>query len=87
MKFPFKDSENLAIFTCSHILEDEDDICYVTHDKDDGAWQFLCGKYDHVDSDARIVSLKNIFDLDSSIGILSDMLIGSGAIRDSKKFP
>lgn len=87
MKFPFKDLENLAVFTCSHILDNKDDICYVTHDEDDDGWQFLCGKHDHISSDARIISLKNIFELDSSIEILADMPLGYGAIRESKEAP
>ncbi|MGF6907756.1 hypothetical protein [Fusobacterium sp. PH5-44] len=86
MKFPFKDSENLGVLTCSHILEKKYDICYVTHDEDDSGWQFLCNKHDHTDSDVRIVSLKNIFEFDSSIGILTDMPLGCGAIIESKEY-
>jgi hypothetical protein len=83
MEFPFSDFENTAVFTCSHILEGNDDICYVTHDEDDGGWQFLCGQ-SHSAADARIVSLKSIFDKDPSVGVLSDMPLGCGATRDDK---
>ncbi len=82
MTFPFNEPENVVVFTCVHILEGGEDICYVTHDKD-GSWQFLCGQ-SHNESDARIVSLKEIFDMDTAVGALSDMPIGCRAIRDNK---
>ena len=42
-KFPFKDKPNIACITCSHILDENKPILYVSHDYDDGCWQFLCG--------------------------------------------
>ena len=83
MKFPFQESKNTMVFTCVHILEGKADICYVTHDEDDGAWQFLCGQ-DHTMADARLMSLKEIVKKDPSIGVLSDMPLGCGATRESK---
>ena len=44
MKFPFYDAPNTATITCCHILENGEPILYVSHDEDDGMWQFLCGK-------------------------------------------
>ncbi len=86
MNFPFNEPENVAVFTCSHVLEGGADICYVTHDEDDGAWQFLCGE-SHDESDARIVSLKEIFDRDPSVGALSQMPLGCGAVRENRESP
>jgi hypothetical protein len=86
MSFPFNEPENVAVFTCSHILDDKVDICYVTHDEDDGAWQFLCGQT-HTEADARIVSLKEMVDMDSSIGALAGMPLGCGAVRDNSLSP
>ena len=83
MEFPFNESENVAVFTCVHVLENGSDICYVTHDDDDGAWQFLCNETHEV-SDARVVSLKKMFDLDNSIAALSNMPLGCGAVRENK---
>ena len=48
---------------------------YVSHDEDDGMWQFLCGKA-HETDEAKLVSLKSVFDLDNSVGILKDMPCG-----------
>ena len=81
--FPFSDAPNTAVFICSHILDCGEEILYVSHDADDGAWQFLCGKK-HNESDARIVSLKYVFDLDPTIGNLKDLPLGYCAERDSK---
>ena len=73
MKFPFYDAPNTATITCCHILENGEPILYVSHDEDDGMWQFLCGKA-HETDEAKLVSLKSVFDLDNSVGILKDIL-------------
>ena len=61
MKFPFYDAPNTATITCFHILENGEPILYVSHDEDDGMWQFLCGKA-HETDEAKLVSLKSVFD-------------------------
>ena len=81
--FPFSDTPATAVFICSHILDSGEDILFVSHDMDDGAWQFLCGK-EHNESDARVVSLKYVLDLDPTIGNLKDLPLGYGAERESK---
>lgn len=63
--FPFKDSPNTACFTCCHVLNQNKPILYISHD-DDGYWQFLCGQ-NHTEDDARVVSLADIFKIDSDI--------------------
>ena len=81
--FPFSDAPNTAVFICSHILDGREKILFVSHDADDGAWQFLCGK-EHNESDARIVSLKYVLDLDPTIVNLKDLPLGYCAERKSK---
>ena len=81
--FPFSDAPNTAVFICSHILDGREKILFVSHDADDGAWQFLCGK-EHDESDARIVSLKYVLDLDPTIVNLKDLPLGHCAERESK---
>ena len=56
MKFPFYDAPNTATITCCHILENGEPILYVSHDEDDGMWQFLCGKA-HETDEAKLVSI------------------------------
>ena len=56
---------------------------YVSHYEDDGMWQFLCGKA-HETDEAKLVSLKSVFDLDNSVGILKDMPCGYYAERKAQ---
>lgn len=86
MRFPFHDHKNVAVIICKHILEDGADICYVTHD-DDGCWQFMCSLEEHTEADARLISLKEAFDLDKSIGQLADMPLGCVASRFDRNSP
>lgn len=84
MEFPFNDAPNTAAITCSHVAEGHKPILYVSHDEEDGMWQFLCGKQ-HEESEARIVSLYSIFMLDHSIAELAGMPYGYVAERESKE--
>ncbi len=80
MKFPFYDAPNTAAITCCHISENGAPILYVSHDEDDGMWQFLCGNT-HTTEEAGVVSLKSVFDFDHSVGFLKDMPCGYCAER------
>lgn len=83
MNFPFCDTPNTATIICCHTIENKAPILYVSHDEDDGMWQFLCGQKHKVD-EARLVSLKEVFDFDNSIGILADMPCGCYAERKNQ---
>ena len=83
MKFPFREPENTAVITCCHIIEDSADILYVSHDADDGMWQFLCGEI-HMQEQARVVSLNEIFKLDNTVSELTNMFCGYIAERKNK---
>ena len=80
MKFPFDDAPNTMTFICSHILENGENILYVSHDEDDGMWQFLCGN-SHEIIDAKLVALEEVFALDNSISKIADMPCGYVATR------
>ncbi len=84
MKFSFNESPNTAVITCCHVIEDNMPILYVSHDADDGMWQFLCGK-SHATSEARVVSLDEILKFDKTLSKLSDLPCGFIAERNSKK--
>ncbi|RUT29681.1 hypothetical protein EJP77_14270 [Paenibacillus zeisoli] len=56
-------------------MKRESTILYVTHDEDDGMWQFLDGeevKEDYV----RLLSLKEMVNIDPSLAQLSDLPLG-----------
>lgn len=80
-EFKFNEPENKAIFTCNHVL-DGVPVLYVTHDTD-GDWQFLCGLDNHTEENAKVISLKQIVELDNSLNDLYEMPKGVGAERKS----
>lgn len=82
-KFPFYDAPNTATIICCHVMEKEAPVLYVSHDEDDGMWQFLCGKT-HETDEAKVVSLGEVFELDDSIGVLRDMPCGCYAERKTQ---
>lgn len=82
MEFPFYDVPDTATIICCHIVNDGMPILYVSHDEDDGMWQFLCGET-HTTEEARLVSLGYVFDLDNSVGVLKDMPCGFYAMREN----
>lgn len=83
MKFPFYDSLDTAAIICCHIMENHAPILYVSHDEDDGMWQFLCGETQEID-EAKVVSVKWVFDLDNTVGDLKDMPCGCYAERKTQ---
>jgi hypothetical protein len=58
-------------------------IVYVSHDSEDGMWQFHDGSDVEMD-DAMVVSLKSMVDLDSTIAELHDLPLGWIAWRNAK---
>lgn len=80
----FLEPDNLAVFTCTHVMKGGDPILYVFHDMDDGGWQFLCGAPQHLNSDAMIVALSEIVDVDASVRDVADMPVGNCASRKDR---
>lgn len=83
MEFPFYDAPNTATIICCHIMENESPILYVSHDKEDGMWQFLCGRTHEIE-EAKLVSVKWVFELDNSVGVLKNMPCGYYAERKTQ---
>jgi len=76
----FEDAPNTATITTVHVLDGSAPVCLVTHDADDGAWQFLCGTRDDPD-DARIVALRRLIGIDPGLAELADLPLGWRAWR------
>lgn len=83
MNFPFNEPKNTSVITCCHIVENGADILYVSHDEEDGMWQFLCGRT-HTQEQARVVSLNEIFALDNSLCEIAVMPCGYFAERKNR---
>lgn len=85
-KWPFEDARNTAVFTTREIIEEGKAILLVTHDQEDGAWQFHTGKTVPA-SDAKLVALDEIIFRDPSVVELADLPLGWSAVRDSITSP
>lgn len=85
-EWPFADPPNVATYTTVKVLDEGHPILLVTHDEDDGAWQFLCGTTNEP-TDGRIVGLDCIVQKDPSVLELADLPLGWRASRESPEDP
>jgi len=83
----FPGPENQVSYTCAHVLEQGRPILRVTHDEDDGAWQFLCGGLHPDAAEGRLVCLGCMVGRDESLRELADLPQGWGADRDTVHDP
>ncbi len=81
----FNEKNNLAVFTCTHVMRQGEPILYVSHDENDGGWQFLCGKSGHKGDEAMIVALEEIIMFDESVTEVADIPEGIFVERKSIK--
>src|SRR5262245_15531581 len=84
--WPFDDPKNVATYAVRQIVRNGNPILRVTHDSDDGAWQFLEWESPRED-DVMIVSLEEMSRIDPGILKLADLPIGWCAIRRSRSEP
>src|SRR3954454_17260676 len=81
--WPFPDSEDTEVITLERILRGDSPLLLVSHDEDDGGWQFLDGE--HVfEEDGVIVCLGEMVQFDPSLLELANLPIGSYAWRASQ---
>jgi hypothetical protein len=86
-KWMFSDPPNVAVIANRKIISGQDWIAYVSHDEDDGAWQFHTADAEVSEGDAVVVSLQNIVNIDSSVCQLVDLQLGWHAWRTGKDQP
>jgi hypothetical protein len=84
--WPFEDPPNTAAITTRLVLDDGAPILLVTHDLEDGGWQFLCGTTDDT-AEARVVGLGRICARDPSLRELADLPEGWRAWRADASAP
>ena len=85
MKKVVENIPDIVAFTTKFVLEDNKTITYVTHDIEDGAWQFFSeDEFENFESVAKIVGLNEIMDKDSTLKELADMEPGHVATRKHK---
>ena|SRR6266704_5141340 len=85
--WPFLDPPNTAVFTSQSIVREQEWIYHVTHDEDDGAWQFHPYGGPASEADASVVSLEEILVLDPTIAELADLPLGWCAWRERENSP
>jgi len=81
-QWPFSAPRNEAVITSKGIMDGSDHILFVTHDEEDGGWQFLSGE-SLSENDAAVVGLGQIAELDPTVFSLSDLPEGWTASRAS----
>lgn len=84
MTWKFEHPRNLGVITVQRILDRETSVVYVSHDDDDGSWQFFDGN-PVTEEDARVVGLGRIIDLDPTLMDLADLPEGFVAMRNSRQ--
>ncbi len=81
MDWKFQDPPNLAVIVHRTVLYSGEWIAYVSHDADDGGWQFHSREVLTAE-EAAVVSLQNILELDAGIADLADLPMGWHAWRE-----
>ena len=80
--WPFPDPPETEIFTTRAVIEEGERIKFVTHDAEDGAWQFMHSDKLDVD-DVVMVTFRDIIRHDPTLMILAKLPPGWGAIRQT----
>lgn len=81
----FVEPYTLGVFTTAKVLAGEP-ILMVTHDRDDGGWQFLTGSTEAPDQGRR-VPLLELVRRDPSLNEIGDLALGGMAVRDARRDP
>jgi hypothetical protein len=84
--WPFDEPKNLAVITLRQIMHSDSPILHVTHDADDGGWQFL-SEGPPREADATVVALHRVVARDPSVAELADLPIGWHAWRENVETP
>lgn len=78
--WPFEQLRNTAALTMRQIMDRSEPILLVSHDLDDGGWQFI-GRSDASMENVMVVSLESVCHLDSSIFEVANLPLGWEATR------
>ena len=71
--------DNLAVFICSHVFENEKPILLVCHEG--GDWQFLCGGTHRTDEKPKVVGVGHLVERDPSLNEIADLPLDFEAER------
>ena len=86
IRLEFNEPLDTAVFTTKFVLDENRDITYVTHEEEDGVWQFFSDdKFEDFEEVAKVIGLGEIIEIDNSILALAEMPEGYYAFRRSIK--
>ncbi|WP_162564076.1 hypothetical protein [Streptococcus suis] len=80
----FDDNPYVAVVICKHISEENKTITYISHDLEDGMWQFLCGDI-HDIADVQLIALVEILQFGITETLLNQIPYGFEALLDQAK--
>ena len=79
----FKEALNTAVFTTVYVVKKNSPILFVYHDED-GGWQFHGPEDNVAEQDMMIIGLGELIEIDNSVLEVSDIPVGSEAVRSSR---
>ena len=82
-EWKYADPPNVAAIVDRRVMNGQAFIAVVSHDADDGAWQFLTN-LPFTEADAALVSLQSVTEIDPSVNELADLPLGWRAWRNEK---
>jgi predicted adenylyl cyclase CyaB len=82
----FAEPEDTTVITLERILRGESSLLLVSHDLEDGSWQFLDGEHVFED-DGTVVYLGEMVQFDPSLEALADLPVGWCAWRSAPDQP
>ncbi|WP_448700436.1 DUF2185 domain-containing protein [Mucilaginibacter sp. AW1-3] len=81
----FNEPLSTAVLTTKFVINEGKEITYVTHDAEDGGWQFLSDDvFDDYKAVIMVVGLGQIIERDQTISDLADLPPGYYAVRDKQ---
>lgn len=80
----FDDPPNTACIIHVLCLSGEKPILFVSHDEDDGMWQFMPGDVALSEADARVVALEKAALVDPAVNEVANLPLGASASRSSE---
>jgi len=83
-EWPFEDEPRVAVFTTTHVMRNGEPILRVSHDAEDGTWQFHYGGPVSM-KDAMIVALEEVLEIDPTIASLANLRVGYCATRKDRR--
>ena len=81
--WPFQDPPNTAVFVSERITTEREWVYYVTHDAEDGAWQFHPHSGPTPMEEVKVVGLGRVLEIEPRVAELADLPLGWHAWRES----